>query len=143
PRRDRSCRQTRRGCSRRPPGEVRGSWKLAMADLHVEERDIHPSAVLADTCRVVAQRLRIEAGARIGDDVQIVGGDVHLGPDCEIRRGASITAIDGLDLGRGSVLGPGLRASARRLTFGEFFWSTNRVVIGGGGWQGPDSVLTV
>jgi acetyltransferase-like isoleucine patch superfamily enzyme len=111
--------------------------------LRVEERDIHPSAVVADSCRVVAHRLHIEAGAKIGENVQIVGGDVHLGPGSEIRAGARITAIDGLDLGAGSVLGPGLQASARRLSFGADFWSTNRVLIGGGGWQGPDSILTV
>lgn len=114
-----------------------------MADLNVEERDVHPSAVIAASCRIVAHRLRIEAGARIGENVQIVGGDIHLGPESEIRQGARITAIEGLDLGANSVLGPGLRASARRLTFGTNFWSTNRVVIGGGGWQGPDSILTV
>jgi acetyltransferase-like isoleucine patch superfamily enzyme len=114
-----------------------------MADLLVEERDVHPSAVVAVSCRIVAHRLRIDAGARIGENVRIVGGDIHLGPGSEIRQGARITAIEGLDLGASSVLGAGLRASARRLTFGANFWSTNRVVIGGGGWQGPDSILTV
>jgi len=111
--------------------------------LNVAERDIDPSAVIAGSSRVVADRLRMEAGAKIGEDVQIVGGDIHVGPGAEIRAGARITAIEGLELGAGSVLGPGLKASARRLTFGADFWSTNRVLIGGGGWQGPDSILTV
>jgi acetyltransferase-like isoleucine patch superfamily enzyme len=114
-----------------------------MAHLQVVERDIHPSAVVADSCRIVAQQLRIEAGAKIGENVQIVGGSIRLGAGSEIRAGARITAIEGLELGARGVLGPGLQASARRLTFGPDFWSTNRVVIGGGGWQGPDSILTV
>ncbi len=111
--------------------------------LRVVEREIHPSAVIAESARIVANRLHLEAGARIGENVRIVAGDVRLGPGSEIKAGAQVTAIEGLELGAGSVLGPGLRASGRRLTFGPNFWSTNRVVIGGGGWQGPDSILTV
>jgi acetyltransferase-like isoleucine patch superfamily enzyme len=48
-----------------------------------------------------------------------------------------------LTLGPQSVLGPVLRASGRRLRFGAYLWSTSRVVISGGGWQGPNSDLTV
>ena len=114
-----------------------------MANLQVEQLDIHPSAVLASSCRILARRLRVDAGARIGENVQIVGDDIHLGPDSEVRQGARVTAIERLALGPRAVLGPGLRASARRLDFGPHFWSTERVVIGGGGWQGPDSTLTV
>lgn len=116
---------------------------MHLRGLQADERDIHPSAVISDSCRVVAERIYIEAGAKIGDNVSIVGGTVHLAAGSEIKAGAKITAIEGLSLGPGSVLGPGLQASARQLTFGSNFWSTNRVLIGGGGWQGPDSILTV
>lgn len=113
------------------------------AGIHARDRDIHSSAAIDPSSRIVAERLHVEAGARIGENVDIAGGTVHLAAGSEIKAGAKITAIESLSLGAGSTLGPGLRASGRRLTFGSDFWSTNRVVIGGGGWQGPDSVLTV
>jgi acetyltransferase-like isoleucine patch superfamily enzyme len=114
-----------------------------LAELLVERSFIHPSARLAASCRIVAQTLHIDEDVQIGENVVLVGGEIRLGPGSTIRAGAQITAVDGLVLGMRSVLGPGLRATGRRLEFGAFFWSTNRVVIGGGGSQGPDAVLTV
>ncbi len=114
-----------------------------MADLCVERATIHPTARLGQGVRIVAQELRIDEGVRIGDRVALVGGEIHLAAGSEIAADVRVTAIEGLDLGLCGVLGPGLRANGRRLRFGAYFWSTNQVVIGGGGWQGPDSNLTV
>ncbi len=114
-----------------------------MPELKVERSVIHPSARLAASCSITAQDLRIDADVRIEENVTLVGGEIHLAAGSEIRAGAQVTAIDGLSLGTGSVLGPGLRATGRRIRLGAWFWSTHNVVIGGGGSQGPDAILTV
>jgi acetyltransferase-like isoleucine patch superfamily enzyme len=114
-----------------------------MADLVAQVASISPQARLADSCRIVADRVDIEAGVRVGENVSIVAGEVVLRTGSEIRDGVAVTAIDMLDLGPGSVLGSQMRAAGRSLVFGRQFWSTSGVVIGGGGSQGPDSTLTV
>ncbi len=104
---------------------------------------IHPSARIDPSARIVCQDLQVDEGARIGAGVVLRGTRLHLQAGAEIKDGAQITAIEELALGQRSVLGPGFRGSARALRIGASFWSTHRVLVGGGGWQGPDSILTV
>lgn len=114
-----------------------------MADLCVGTSAIHPSAKLGSSARIVAHDLRIEEGVRIGERTNLTGGRIHLAAGSEVAGDVEVTAIEELSLGPQSILGPGLRATGRHLRFGAYFWSTRRVVIGGGGSQGPDSNLAV
>lgn len=114
-----------------------------MADLCAERADIHPSARLGSAVRIVAHDLRIEEGVRVGEGTTLIGGVIHLAAGSGVANGVEMTAIEELRLGPQGMLGPGLRATGRRLCFGTYFWSTRGVVIGGGGSQGPDSNLTV
>lgn len=114
-----------------------------MADLFAERATVHPSAQLGAGVRIIAQDLRIDEGVRIGDHATLIGGEIHLAEDSEVAGAVEVTAIDELSLGPHAVLGPGLQATGRRLHFGAYFWSTRRVVIGGGGSQGPDSNLSI
>jgi acetyltransferase-like isoleucine patch superfamily enzyme len=104
---------------------------------------IHPSVQLGQNVRLVAEDLELAEGVRIGDGASVTAGRIQLGPGSVISPGVQVTAIDHLVLGPHGVLGPGMRANGRSLTFGAYFWSTNRVVVGGGGWQGPESTLVV
>jgi acetyltransferase-like isoleucine patch superfamily enzyme len=114
-----------------------------MADLRVERVNIHPSAKLAKSARIVAHDLRIEEGVRIGERANLMGSRIHLAAGSEVANDVEVLAIEELFLGRRGTLGPGLRAMGRRLRFGAYFWSTRYVVIGGGGSQGPESKLEV
>lgn len=114
-----------------------------MSTIVAEHREIHPSVVMGDDVRIVARQLVIEQDVRIEDGAQLLGDSIVLRSGSVISQDVRVTAIDGLTLGVQSVLGPGLRASGRRIDIGDYFWSTHRIVIGGGGWQGRDSILTV
>ncbi len=104
---------------------------------------IHPSVRLGQNVHIVAEEVDLAPGVRIGDGVSLTAGRIQLAEGSVISPGVQVTAIDGLVLGAHGVLGPGMRANGRHLTFGAYFWSTNRVVVGGGGWQGPESTLVV
>ena len=114
-----------------------------MATVTADTSTIDPSARIDSSARIVCRDLCIEEGVRIGANVKLLGTRIHLREGAQIRDGAEVTAIEELTLGPRSVLGLGFRGSARALRIGGAFWSTNRVLVGGGGWQGPDSILTV
>lgn len=114
-----------------------------MATVTAERSAIDPSARIDPSAHIVCRELQLDEGVRIGANVRLVGTRIHLGAGAQIRDGAQVTAIEELTLGPRGVLGGGFRGSGRALRFGGSFWSTNRVVVGGGGWQGPDSILTV
>jgi len=114
-----------------------------MAIVAADTSAVDPSSFIDSTARIVCRELRIEEGVRIGANVKLLGTRIHLRAGAQIRDGAQVTAIEELVLGPRSVLGPGFRGSGRALRIGGAFWSTNRVLVGGGGWQGPDSILTV
>jgi acetyltransferase-like isoleucine patch superfamily enzyme len=114
-----------------------------MATIAADTSTVDPSSSIDSSARIVCRELRIEEGVHIGANVKLLGTRIHLAAGAQIRDGAQVTAIEELTLGPRSVLGPGFRGSARALRIGGAFWSTSRVLVGGGGWQGPDSILTV
>jgi acetyltransferase-like isoleucine patch superfamily enzyme len=114
-----------------------------MAVVAADTSNVDPSSHIDSSARIVCRELRIEEGVRIGANVKLLGTRIHLLAGAQIRDGAQVTAIEELSLGPSSVLGPGFHGSARAMRIGGAFWSTNRVRVGGGGWQGPDSILTV
>ena len=104
---------------------------------------IHPSVRIGHDVHIVAEEVELAPGVRIGDGASLTAGRIQFAEGSVISPGVQVTAIDSLILGAHGVLGPGMRANGRSLTFGAYFWSTNRVVVGGGGWQGPESTLVV
>jgi acetyltransferase-like isoleucine patch superfamily enzyme len=114
-----------------------------MAIVAADTSAVDPSAHIDPSASIVCRELRIEEDVRIGANVKLLGTRIHLRAGAQIRAGAQVKAIEELALGPRSVLGPGFQGSARALRIGGAFWSTNRVLVGGGGWQGPDSILTV
>jgi acetyltransferase-like isoleucine patch superfamily enzyme len=101
---------------------------------------------LAPAEKVAALR---DAGARIGDGVELGEGSLVVAPrivlEDGVRLGPRATAMceEALAIGELTQFGPDLELRVRRAFLGAGIWGGRSVRFGGGGWRDPWATLTV
>jgi acetyltransferase-like isoleucine patch superfamily enzyme/glycine cleavage system H lipoate-binding protein len=101
---------------------------------------------LAPADKVVALR---EAGARIGEGVELGEGSLVVAPRIVIEDGvrlgprATVVGEEVVAIGELSQFGPDLELRCRRAYLGAGIWGGRSVRIGGGGWRDPWATLTI
>ncbi|MGC8839500.1 MAG: hypothetical protein ACP5UM_13940, partial [Anaerolineae bacterium] len=65
-----------------------------------ESGEVGTGVRLGARSRIVCRHLVLEDGVQIGDDVELVATEVHLGRGASIAAGARITVVDAFRLGR-------------------------------------------
>jgi acetyltransferase-like isoleucine patch superfamily enzyme/glycine cleavage system H lipoate-binding protein len=90
-----------------------------------------------------------EAGARIGDGVVLGEGSLVVAPRIVIESGvrvgpgATIVCEEVVAIGELTQFGPDLELRCRRAFLGSGIWGGRSVRIGGGGWRDPWATLTI
>lgn len=73
----------------------------------------------------------------------ICADTIEIGKNCTIGKDVRIIVPDGFKLGAHSVIGDGFKATCRSLTLGEHVFIRSGIVVGKGGWSGPNSILSI
>ena len=112
----------------------------------LEELDHDAFRALTPDEKIAALR---EAGARIGDGVDLGEGSLVVAPRIVVEDGvrlgprATVVCEEALAIGELTQFGPDLELRVRRAFLGAGIWGGRSVRIGGGGWRDPWATLAI